>query len=73
MSEIVNLRAERLNRGLTLEQVAQRIGISATALSMLERGKNRPSPGVGFRLAAEYGYRVTDVWPSDDEPTEAAA
>lgn len=45
------LRQERLRRGLTLKQIESRVGISATHLSDIERGKCSPTVGVLDKLA----------------------
>jgi transcriptional regulator with XRE-family HTH domain len=37
------LRAERLRQGMTLREMARRLGISASALSQIETGKAQPS------------------------------
>jgi transcriptional regulator with XRE-family HTH domain len=37
------LRAERLRQGMSLRELARRLGISASALSQIETGKARPS------------------------------
>ena len=39
------LRLRRLERGLTLEAVSKRTGVSAAMLSLVERGKATPSVG----------------------------
>jgi putative transcriptional regulator len=66
----VDLRTLRHDRGLTLEKASQQMGISRAALSLIERGEVTPRPPVAFRVAAFYGLRVSDVWPSE---TGAAA
>ncbi len=45
------LKQERLRRGLTLKQIEARVGISATHLSDIERGKCSPTVGVLDKLA----------------------
>ena len=45
------LKRERLRRGLTLKQIESRVGISATHLSDIERGKCSPTVGVLAKLA----------------------
>ena len=47
----VAVREKRLRIGLTVEQLAQRSGISTGALSQLERGMGNPSLGTLSRLA----------------------
>jgi len=46
------IRAERLRQNLTLAQLAERTGLSASALSQIERGITDPSIGSLRRIAA---------------------
>jgi transcriptional regulator with XRE-family HTH domain len=46
------IRAERLRQNLTLAQLAERAGLSASALSQIERGVTDPSIGSLRRIAA---------------------
>ncbi|MEE8198275.1 MAG: helix-turn-helix transcriptional regulator [Thermoplasmata archaeon] len=49
----------RKSLGLTQSWVADRVGISRTALSHIERGKSTPSPGTqeALRRVPAYGTR----------------
>lgn len=67
---IVDLRSMRRDRGLTLEIASGHMGISKQALSLIERGEVNPTAPVAFRVAAFYGLRVSDVWPT---PTNEVA
>lgn len=61
-SVTIDLTAERLNRGWSLRQAAQEIGISPNVLSRAEDG-TMPRPTSAKRIADVYGYMVTDIWP----------
>lgn len=64
----VNIRAERINRGLTIKQAADAMGLrDFKALARAESG-SRPHPLNALKIASFYGYQVTDVWPLDREP-----
>jgi transcriptional regulator with XRE-family HTH domain len=67
----VDLRTERLNRGLSLQEAAETIGVEASVLSRAERGDTTPTPGNAFKIATFYGRKVTEVWPLDDERVPA--
>lgn len=71
----VDLRAERLNRGLTLSAAAEQMGLaSARALQRVEAGETTPYPQNALKIASFYGYKVTDIWPVEPrEPQEQAA
>lgn len=60
---MINLRAERLNRGLTLRAAASEMGVDFKALFRAERGEGTPTPSNAFKIASFYGYKVTDLWP----------
>lgn len=63
----VNLKAERLNRGLGITDAANRIGIHVSILQRAEEGINTPHPKNAFKIASFYGFKVTDIWPLPDE------
>lgn len=57
-----NLRAERLNRGLSTRAAAEEIGVSQAIILRAEEGLGvRPSHAK--RIADFYGVLVTDIWP----------
>jgi lambda repressor-like predicted transcriptional regulator len=58
----VNLEEVRLNRGLSLRQAAEQIGIHRRTLDRAERGDS-VHPGNAKLIADFYGVRVTDIWP----------
>lgn len=64
---MIDLRAERLNRGLSVSAAASQIGVSPTTLARAEDGAFTPRPANALKIAAFYGHRVTDVWPVREE------
>jgi transcriptional regulator with XRE-family HTH domain len=68
----MDLRAERLNRGLTLEEMAERVGVTRRVLQAAEGGQ-QPRPGNALKIADFLGCQVTDVWPIEPESTAGAA
>lgn len=59
------LRAVRQSRGLTLEELAQRSGISASTLSRLESGKRQAALELLFPVTRQLGIRIDDLLPAD--------
>jgi len=57
-----NLRAARLNQGLSPEALGERIGIAGGTIRRLERGE-KPTPTVAAKVAAFLGQQVEDLWP----------
>ncbi|MEJ0041742.1 MAG: helix-turn-helix transcriptional regulator [Rhizomicrobium sp.] len=53
-----NLRAARLRRNMSIEDVAKRIGVSRFAVADAEMGK--PSTGVAVYAALLWSYRMLD-------------
>jgi transcriptional regulator with XRE-family HTH domain len=55
------LRALRKKRTITLEQLAERTGISISTLSRLESGRRRPTLELLFALAQEYRVPLDEL------------
>lgn len=60
----IDLKAERLNRGLSLDALSAEIGVPKSTLARMETGV-APRPEVRLKVADLYGYKVTEVWPLD--------
>ena len=58
----MNILAERLNRGLTITEVAEACDVARATLVKAEEGE-RPFPAQAKRIADFYGVKVTDIWP----------
>jgi transcriptional regulator with XRE-family HTH domain len=67
----VNLKAERLNRGLTTRQAAAAMGVTQAILMRAEDGLG-VRPAHAKKIADYFEVRVTDIWPVDGEPKIAA-
>ena len=65
------LRAWRLYRGLTLDVLAERIGVSKGYLSQIEKGRKPGTLGVFRRVAEALDVSIDDVagWENDESPT----
>ena len=73
MEELQNLgprlRAARKDRGWTLDDLAERAGMSASTLSRLESGKRQASLELLIPLTRQLGIRVDDLLePVDRDP-----
>lgn len=69
----MNLRGERLNKGLTSREAARAIGVTQAILLRAEDGLG-VRPRHAKQIADFYGVKVTDIWPVDgNDPAEAAA
>ena len=56
---MIDLKAVRVGKGLTGEDVCREAGISPSGLSMIETGKRRPSVSLAKRIAAVLGFDWT--------------
>jgi transcriptional regulator with XRE-family HTH domain len=66
------IRRERQNQGLSLRELARRVGISASMLSQVETGRTRPSVSTMYAIATELGLSI-DALLSDKEAEMASA
>jgi transcriptional regulator with XRE-family HTH domain len=67
------LRTRREQLGLSLRDIAGRVGVSASLISQIERDKVNPSVSTLWALVTELGLRMGDVFPDDrPEPPRAA-
>ena len=55
------LRAERQARGLSLRDLAERLGVSSSLISQIETGRARPSVSTLYAIAAELGVSLDDL------------
>jgi transcriptional regulator with XRE-family HTH domain len=65
------LRAQRESVGLSLRELARRIGVSASLISQIERDKVNPSVSTLYALVRELGLGMGDLF-STGEPAPAA-
>jgi transcriptional regulator with XRE-family HTH domain len=66
------LRAQRERLGLSLRELARRIGVSASLISQIERDKVNPSVSTLYSLVRELGLGMGDLFALEDAPqTEA--
>lgn len=54
------LRTNRQRRGLTQEELANRCGIDRTYISMIERGKRKPTLNILFKICEHIGTKPSD-------------
>lgn len=56
------LKEMRIKNRKTQKEVADKIGITVTYLSLMESGKKHPSDSVKKKLAKEYKVQVFDIY-----------
>jgi transcriptional regulator with XRE-family HTH domain len=61
------LRRLRMDRGLTLEGLAERTGVSRSMISLIERGESSPTASVLDKLAAGLGVTLASMFAGGDE------
>jgi transcriptional regulator with XRE-family HTH domain len=67
----VDLKAERLNRGLSLDALSEAIGVPKSTLARAESGGPQPNARNAFALADFYGFKVTEIWPLPEKASAA--
>jgi transcriptional regulator with XRE-family HTH domain len=67
------IRELRIERGLTLDELAKAAGISASHLSRLERGQTAPSFKVAADIAERIGVRPSDLATIQREQSDVDA
>lgn len=58
---LTRLRRRRLERGLTLQALAELVGLSRKSLGYIERGEREPRPGNITKLADALDCRPVDL------------
>jgi transcriptional regulator with XRE-family HTH domain len=67
------LRAQRERLGLSLRELARRIGVSASLISQIERDKVNPSVSTLYALVRELGLGMGDLFSTGEVAPSAAA
>ena len=52
------IRRERERQGVSLRELARRVGVSASMMSQVETGRTRPSVSTIYSIAAELGLSI---------------
>jgi len=56
------LRAHREQRGLSLRELARRLGVSPSAISQIETAKSRPSVSTLYSIVSELGMSLDELF-----------
>lgn len=56
------LKVLRAGKGWSQAELGQRVGVSRQAINALETEKHDPSLDLAYRLAAQFGLAVEDVF-----------
>jgi len=65
------LRAQREFLGVSLRELARRVGVSASLISQIERDKVNPSVSTLYALVRELGLGMGDLFSTDEMPPAA--
>jgi transcriptional regulator with XRE-family HTH domain/quercetin dioxygenase-like cupin family protein len=66
----VNIRSYRLKRGMSVRELARRVGISASALSQIEIGRSRPSVNTLYEITQQLGATPNEIFFGSSAPQE---
>jgi transcriptional regulator with XRE-family HTH domain len=67
------LRARRRARELSLRELADRLGVSPSLISQIERGRARPSVSTLFAIATELDASIDELLFNDDDRPPASS
>jgi transcriptional regulator with XRE-family HTH domain len=67
------LRSARRARGLSLRELSQRLGVSASLISQVETGRANPSVSTLYAIAAELDVSLDELLFEDRRPSASAA
>ena len=70
--EDFRIRQLRAHTGLTLEQLAQRSGVSRAMLSKVERGEKSPTLPVIVRIAGGFNMSLSSFLGAEPDPSDVA-
>jgi len=65
------LKVYRAMRGLTQEQLADKLKVSRQTVVAIKSNKDLPSLGLAFRLAALFQVKIEDLFSADDEEEDS--
>lgn len=68
----MGLKSCRIRAGLLQKDVAEKLGVDASNVSLWETGRTFPRPPKLIRLAELYGCTVDDLLKGDEENAETA-
>ena len=57
----LNVKAERYRKGLTQAILAEKIGVSESTISLIERGKQVPSIFIAYDIASTLKIDINDL------------
>ena len=61
----LNLKKYRLEKGLTQENLAEKVGIHPTYVGKLEGGRNNPSTKMLYKITRALGIKLSDLFDFD--------
>lgn len=67
------IRRERLKLGLSLRELARRVGVSASMLSQVETDRTRPSVSTIYAIASELGLSIDALLSEEESAVVSAA
>ena len=56
------IKAERISKGLTQKQLADKIGVHQTAVSQWEKGITQPSASTVSKIIKALGCKIEDIY-----------
>ncbi|MFD2867514.1 helix-turn-helix transcriptional regulator [Kurthia populi] len=57
-----NLKVLRAKHNVTQKDLARKLGVSPSTLSMIESGENTPSLELAYKIASIFGKSIEDIF-----------
>ncbi len=67
----MKLRKLRLEKGLTLKELASEIGVTLAYISQIEKQQKTPSLPIAFKLANFFSVSIEELFPQFKDTTKA--
>lgn len=66
----LKIKTARLSRNMTQRQLAEKVGVSASTITMYERGQRVPNDDIKEALADVFNISISELYGNDEERTQ---
>jgi len=66
MDMVIKLKSIRLEKGLTQEELASKVGVSRQTINYIERGKYKPTILLALKISHVLNVKVEDIFQLEE-------